>query len=219
QIALAQLPQEVQRQGIITKKQSTSIILFVTLSSSNPRHDSLYLSNYATINIRDEISRIPGVGDVNIVGAGNYSMRLWLNPLKLKAYDLTTEDVLGAVQEQNVQVAAGQIGEPPAPEWQSFQYTVTTLGRLSTVDQFENIIVKPATGPASRIVRVKDVARVELGAQTYDQYFEVNAKPAAGIAVFQLPGANALDVADRVRAKMEDLERYFPKGVRYDIPF
>jgi hydrophobic/amphiphilic exporter-1 (mainly G- bacteria), HAE1 family len=219
QIALPQLPQEVQRQGIVTKKQSTAIILFVTLTSTNPRFDSLYLSNYATINIRDELSRITGVGDVNIVGAGNYSMRLWLDPNKLKAYNLTTQDVLNAVQEQNVQVAAGQIGEPPAPSTQSFQYTVTTLGRLSDVNEFENIIVKTATGPASRIVRVKDVARVELGAQTYDQYFLVNARPAAGIAVFQLPGANALDVADRVRQKMEELKGYFPQGITYDIPF
>jgi HAE1 family hydrophobic/amphiphilic exporter-1 len=219
QIAVPQLPQEVQRQGLITKKQSTDIILFVTLTSPDNRFDSLYLSNYATINIRDELLRIRGVGDINVVGAGNYSMRMWLDPEKLKARNLTTQDVVAAVAEQNVQVAAGQIGQPPVPPGQTYQYTVTTLGRLRTPQEFANIIVKSTTGPSARITRVSDVGRVELGAQTYDQYFLVNRKPAAGIAVFQLPGANALDVADRVRARMEQLKQRFPAGVQYTIPF
>jgi HAE1 family hydrophobic/amphiphilic exporter-1 len=219
QFALPQLPLEVQRQGLVTKKQSTDIILFVTLSSPDNRHDSLFLSNYATINIRDELLRIPGVGDINVVGAGNYSMRLWLDPDKLKARNLTTQDVVAAVQEQNIQVAAGQIGQPPAPADQSFQYTITTLGRLTDPEQFANIIVKTDPGPPARIIRVGDVARVERGAQVYDQYFLVNGKPAAGIAVFQLPGANALDVADKVKKKMEELKSRFPPGVEYIIPF
>jgi HAE1 family hydrophobic/amphiphilic exporter-1 len=219
QIALPLLPLEVQRQGLVTKKQSTDIILFVTLTSPDQRFDSLFLSNYATINIRDELARIPGVGDINVVGAGDYSMRLWLDPEKLKARNLTVQDVIDAVEEQNVQVAAGQIGQPPAPAAQPFQYNVVTLGRLTDPSQFANIIVKTVQGPSPQITRVKDVARVDLGAQTYDRYFLVNGKPAAGVAVFQLPEANAIDVANRVRQRMEQLKVRFPQGIAYDIPF
>ncbi|NLG43156.1 MAG: hydrophobe/amphiphile efflux-1 family RND transporter, partial [Phycisphaerae bacterium] len=219
QIALAQLPPEVQRQGITTLKQSTDIVMFVTLTSPDERYDSLFLSNYATIHIRDALSRIPGVGQVTVIGAGSYSMRLWLDPDELAARGLTTLDVVNAVEEQNVQVAAGQIGQPPAPPDQATQLTVTTLGRLRTPEQFGDIIVKTITAPTPQIVRVRDVARVELGAQTYDQFFQVNGVPAAGMAVFQLPGANALDVADRIRAEMEQLREQFPPGMHYDIPF
>ena len=219
QIAVPLLPLEVQRQGLVTQKQSTDIILFVTLTSPDNRFDSLYLDNYAVINLQDELARIPGVGNISVIGAGVYSMRIWLDPDKLKARNLTTQDVINAVLEQNVQVAAGQIGQPPALQHEAFQYTVMTRGRLSTPEEFGNIIVKTSQGPSARITRVRDVARVELGAQTYDQYFQVNGKPAAGIAVFQLPGANALDVARRVRARMEQLKGRFPQGVEYTIPF
>ena len=217
-VALAQplLPPEVQRLGVTVKKQSTNIILFVVLTSPDDRFDSLYLSNYATVRIRDELSRITGVGDVRVLGAGDYSMRVWLDPEQLKARNLTTQDVLSAIQEQNVQVAAGQIGAPPTPPSQTFQYTVNTLGRLRDVAQFEDIIVKAAD---TRVTRIRDVARVELGAQTYDIFFQKNGKPAAGIAVFQLPGANALDVATRVREMMQRLKASFPEGLAYDIPF
>ena len=218
-IAIPQLPQEVQREGLVTKKQSTDIILFVTLTSPDNHYDSLFLSNYATISLRDELLRIHGVGDINVVGAGNYSMRLWLNPDKLKARNLTTQDVVNAVQEQNVQVAAGQIGQPPVPPERAFQFTVTTLGRLTTPAQFADIIVRADPGPPARITRVKDVAEVTLGAQTYDQYFQVNGRPAAGLAVFQLPGANALDVAKLIRQRMEELKDRFPQGVKYEVPF
>jgi hydrophobic/amphiphilic exporter-1 (mainly G- bacteria), HAE1 family len=219
QIAMPQLPEEVQRQGVVTKKQSTDIILFVTLSSPDERFDSLFLSNYATINIRDELLRIRGVGDILVIGAADYSMRLWLDPEKLKARNLTTEDVVSAVREQNVQVAAGQVGEPPAPPGQSTQLSITTLGRLSDPKEFADIILKTESGPSARITRVGDVGRVELGGQVYDQYFQVNGKPAAGMAVFQLPGANALDVAKKIRQKMEQLKHRFPQGLVYDIPF
>jgi HAE1 family hydrophobic/amphiphilic exporter-1 len=219
QIALPQLPQEVQRQGLVTKKQSTDIVLFVVLTSPGGEFNNLFLSNYATINILDELARLPGVGDISVVGAANYSMRLWLDPEKLKARGLTTQDVVQALQEQNVQVAAGQIGQPPAPENQTFQYTITTLGRLTDPDQFAIIIVKTTPGPAPQITRIKDVSRVELGAQTYDQFFRVNGKPAAGLAIYQLPGANALDVAEQVRARMQVLKTRFPKRVVYSIPF
>jgi len=215
-VAQAQLPDDVKRQGITVKKQSTNIIMFVVLTSPDERYDSLYLANYGTLHIRDELARIAGVGDVNVVGAGAYSMRIWLDPPRLKARGLTTQDVYNAIGEQNVQVAAGQIGQPPVPPTQKFQFTVTTLGRLTSVAQFENIIVKTES---DRITRLRDVARVELGSQVYDQFFQKNAKPGAGIAIFQLPGANALDVADQVRAAMEKLKVSFPEGVVYDIPF
>jgi hydrophobic/amphiphilic exporter-1 (mainly G- bacteria), HAE1 family len=217
-VAIAQplLPQEVQRQGITTKKQSTNIILFVVFTSPDGRYDSLYLSNYATLHIVDELSRLSGVGNVRVIGSAQYSMRVWLDPPRLRARDLTTQDVIAAIQDQNVQVAAGQVGQPPVPNMQTFQYTVTTLGRLSDVAQFEDIIVKT---DGSRITRLRDVARVELGGQVYDTFFQKNGNPAAGVAVFQLPGANALDVADAVRATMERIKSSFPQGITYDIPF
>lgn len=222
-VAIAEplLPDEVKRQGVTIQKQSTNIILFVTLSSPDGSHDDLYLSNNATLNIRDELSRIDGVGSVNVVGSANYSMRLWLDPEKLKALNMTTQDVVSAIQEQNVQVAAGQIGQPPMAKGQNFQYTITTLGRLSDVEQFENIIIKttPDEQLGSRITRVRDVARTELGGQVYDQFFQKKGTPSAGISVYQLPGANALDVATKVRARMEELKKSFPDGVVYDVPF
>jgi hydrophobic/amphiphilic exporter-1 (mainly G- bacteria), HAE1 family len=216
-VAIAQplLPDEVKRQGLTTKKQSTNIIMFVALSSPDGRYDSLYLANYATLHIRDELSRIYGVGDVNVFGAAAYSMRVWMDPPRLKSRGLTTEDVVAAIQEQNVQVAAGQIGQPPVPPEQQFQYTVTTLGRLSDVEQFEDIVVKTEKG---RITRLRDVARIELGSQTYDQYFLKDRKPAAGVAIYQLPGANALEVADHVREAMNRMQKSFPEGMEYAVP-
>ncbi len=220
-IAQPSLPDEVKRQGVTVKKQSTSFIQFISLNSPDGRYDDLYLSNYATLNLRDEISRIDGVGDVNVFGAASYSMRVWLDPEKLKTRNLSTQDVVAAIQEQNVQVAAGQVGQPPAPAGQNFQYTINTLGRLSDVEEFRNIIIKTTPHPqvGARIIRVKDVARVELGGQVYDQYFQKNGRPAAGIGIFQLPGANALDVSAKVRERMEELKKSFPEGMTYDIPF
>ncbi|MEO6810182.1 MAG: multidrug efflux RND transporter permease subunit, partial [Isosphaeraceae bacterium] len=220
-IAMPKLPQEVQRQGITTKKQSTNIIMAVALMSPDGRYDDLYLSNYATLRVKDVLSRVPGVGDINVFGSSNYGMRIWMDPEKLKARNLTTEDVLAAIREQNVQVAAGQVGQYPSAKDQAFQYNVTTLGRLSDPEQFAEIIVKSAEveSGGARLTRVKDVARVELGAQVYDQWCEVGGKPAAGVAVFQLPGANALDVARRIRKAMDELESSFPQGLEYLIPF
>jgi HAE1 family hydrophobic/amphiphilic exporter-1 len=215
-LAESKLPDDVKRQGVTVKKQSTNIIMFVVLTSPEGRYDSLYLANYGTLRIRDELARINGVGDVSVVGAGSYSMRVWLDPPRLKARNLTAQDVFSAIAEQNIQVAAGQIGQPPVPPTQKFQFTVTTLGRLTTVAEFEDIIVKSEEG---RITRVRDIARVELGSQVYDQFFQKNGMPGAGIAVFQLPGANALDVADQVRVAMERLRPSFPQGMIYEIPF
>ena len=214
--AVPLLPEEVQRQGITTRKQSTDIILFVVLTSPDGRYDDLYLSNYATLRLRDELSRVDGVGDVNVFGAGQYSMRVWLDPQRLETRSLTAGDVVAAIREQNVQVAAGQLGQPPAPDTQDFQLTVNTLGRLTDVEQFEDIVVKTE---GARVTRLRNVARVELGGQVYDVFFQKNGKPSGGVAVFQLPGANALQVADQVRATMERLKPSFPEGLTYDIPF
>ncbi|MBV9561050.1 MAG: multidrug efflux RND transporter permease subunit [Bradyrhizobium sp.] len=215
--ALSQLPQSVQNQGVTVQKRSTSILLFVTLTSPDARHDSLYLSNYATINLKDELSRLPGVGNVTVFGAGQYSMRIWLDPNKLQARGLMPQDVIQAIQQQSQQVAAGQVGAPPTPPGQAFQVTLNVNGRLDDTKQFEDIIVK--TGASGDVTRVRDVGSVELGAQTYSQMFSLNKQPAAGIGVFQSPGANALQVEKAVESKMAELARAFPQGIKYDTPF
>jgi len=215
--ALSQLPQSVQNQGVTVQKRSTSILSFVTLTSPDAKYDSLFLSNYATINLRDELSRLPGVGNVTVFGAGQYSMRIWLDPNKLQARALVPQDVIQAIQQQSQQVSAGQVGSPPTPPGQAFQYTLNVNGRLEDASQFENIIVK--TGNNGDVTRVRDVGSVELGAQTYSQIFSLNNQPAAGIGVFQSPGANALQVQQAVEAKMAQLARAFPQGIKYDTPF
>src|SRR6476660_6718593 len=217
-IAEPQLPEEVRRQGVTVKKQSTNIILVISLTSPDNTYDSLFLANYATRELRDELSRIHGVGEVTVFGTANYSMRVWLNAEKLKARNLTTEDVAAALREQNVQVAAGQVGQPPTnlKKSQEFQYTVTTLGRLSDVKQFENVIVRASN--RTQITRLKDIARIELGGQTYDQYNLLRGRPTANIGIFQLPGSNALDVVREVRKAVAKLSEKFPKGMSYELP-
>ncbi len=216
-LAEPNLPQEVSRQGVSTKKKSTSIILFIALTSPDGRYDEIYLSNYATLYMRDLLSRIKGVGEVSIFPPSDYSMRIWLNPQQLRSRHITTQDVLNAISEQNVQVAAGQIGQPPVPSGQNFQYTVNVLGRLTDIAQFENIIVK--TGDRGSVTRLKDVARIELGGKSYDITSTLNGKPSASLAIYQLPGANALDVAEQVRAAMQELSANFPEGLDYTIPY
>src|SRR5580700_4508697 len=211
--ALSQLPQSVQSQGVTVQKKSTSILLFVTLTSPQATYDSLFLSNYATINLRDELSRLPGVGNVTVFGAGQYSMRIWLDPNKLQNVGLMPQDVIQAVQQQSQQVTAGQVGAPPTPPGQAFQYTLNVNGRLADARQFEDVIVK--TGNNGDVTRVRDVGSVELGAQTYSQIFSLNNQPAVGIGVFQSPGANALEVERAVEKKMAELSRNFPQGIRY----
>src|SRR4051794_11533369 len=212
------LPEEVRRQGVTVKKQSTNIVLVVSLTSPDKSYNSLFMSNYATLRIVDELSRVNGVGEVRVSGGGAYAMRVWLDPERLQTRNLSTEDVLAALREQNVQVAAGQVGQQPAEPGQAFQLTVTSLGRLSAPEQFEGIVVK--TGTQGRgVVYLRDVARVELGAQTYDTFASRNGMEAASVLVYQLPGANALDVAKGVRAAMERLKQKFPPGLEYGIPF
>ncbi len=215
--ALSQLPTSVQNQGVTVQKRSTSILLFVTLTSPKATYDSLFLSNYATISIRDELSRLPGVGSVTVFGAGQYSMRVWLDPNKLQVRGLMPQDVIQAIQQQSQQVTAGQVGAPPTPAGQTFQYTLNVNGRLDDKAEFEDIIVK--TGNSGDVTRVRDVGWVELGAQTYSQVFSLNKRPAAGIGVFQTPGANALEVEKAVEKKMAELARAFPQDIKYDTPF
>ncbi len=215
--ALAQLPTAVQAQGVTVQKKSTAILLFVTLTSPDSRYDSLFLANYATIHLKDELARLPGVGNVNVFGAGQYAMRIWLDPHKMQARSLTTQDVISALQQQNRQVTAGQLGMPPAGASQAFQYTLNVMGRLADAGQFANIILK--TGADGAITRVRDIGRVELGAQTYGQAFDLDTHPAAGIAIYQLPQANALNVEKEVKAKMAELAKTFPPGLAFSIPF
>src|SRR5215468_4768949 len=215
--ALASLPTAVQAQGVTVQQKSTAILMFVTLTSPDSTYDSLYLANYATINLKDQLARLPGVGNVLVFGAGQYSMRVWLDPDKLKARGLMPQDVIQAIQQQSQQVTAGQVGMPPTPPGTPFQYPLNVNGRLDDASQFEDIIVK--TGTAGDVTRVRDVGWVELGAQTYSQIFSLNKQPATGIGVFQSPGANALEVEQAVEKKMAELAKAFPQGIRYDTPF
>ncbi len=217
--ALASLPAAVQSQGVVVQKKSTAVLQFVTLDSADDRFDSLYLANYATINVHDELARLPGVGNVNVFGAGQYAMRVWLDPQKMQARGLSSDDVINAIKQQNQQVTAGQVGMPPTPAGQAFQLTVNVAGRLDQVDQFQDIIVKVGSGTTDQTTRIRDVGRVELGAQTYSQAFTLNGKPAAGIGIYQTPGSNALAVAQSVRAKMADLSKNFPPGLQFAVPF
>ncbi|HET6606108.1 MAG TPA: efflux RND transporter permease subunit, partial [Rhodopila sp.] len=214
--AMASLPQAVQAQGVTVQQKSTSILGIVTLTSPDQRYDSLYLSNYAAISLQQELARLPGVGNVTVFGAGQYAMRVWLDPALMQARGLTTNDVTQALQQQSSQVTAGQIGAPPGTG-QNFQYTLNVQGRLNDPEQFGAIILK--TGPNGAVTRIRDVGHVDLGAQTYSQSFSSNGKPAAGVAIFQSPGANALNVATEVRTKMAELAKSFPPGMAYDLPF
>ena len=180
-------------------------------------YDGLFLSNYATLRLRDDLSRVAGVGDVQVRGVGSYAMRIWLDPDKLAARQLTTQDVNAALRRQNVQVAAGSVGQPPNPSGQAFQMTVTTLGRLTDPAQFEGIVVKAGAG--GQAVYLRDVARVELGAQSYDSFNSRSGFEAANVLIFQLPGSNALEVARGVRKAMEQFKPSLPEGVEYNIPF
>lgn len=217
-LAESQLPEEVKRQGVIVRKQSTNIILVIALTSTQSAHDTLFLSNYATLRLRDALSRVKGVGEVTVFGTANYAMRVWLDPNKLKARRMTADDVVAAIREQNMQVAPGQVGQPPMGKSLDFQYTVTAKGRLSDVEEFENIIVKKARDtPGSNVTYLKDVARVELGSQSYDQYTRSQGQPNANIGIYPLPDANAIDVAERVKEVMKTAQQSFPPGMKYTV--
>ncbi|MBN1942134.1 MAG: multidrug efflux RND transporter permease subunit [Phycisphaerae bacterium] len=216
-LATPKLPDEVKQQGVSTEKKSTNFVMLINLFSKNNEFDDLFLSNYATINIRDVLSRVPGVGDVQVLGAGDYSMRLWLDPDQLKHRNLTADDVVSTIREQNVQVAAGVIGQPPADKGLDFQYTITVPGRLKTVGEFEEMILK--TGKDGQVTRVRDVARVELGAQSYSTASKLNGRPCTTIMVYQLTTANTIDVAAGCREQLLKLAEVFPTGLEYRISY
>src|SRR5580693_6878136 len=222
-IAEPTLPDVVRAIGVTVKKKSPDILLGVSLYSEDnpetgrPYYDQLYMSNYATIQLKDALARVEGVGDVTIFGQQDYSMRVWLDPDKLQARNLTADDVIRVLREQNVQVAAGQIGRPPVPNGQDFQYTLSTLGRLVDAEQFADIVLK--TGTDGEVTYLKDIARTELGAKSQDQLSRLDAKPSAGLAIFLLPGSNALDTGDRIKARMRELEGRFPRGLRYGFQY
>lgn len=229
-LALPSLPAEVKQTGVSVKKKSPAILLVINLISPGGSRDQLYLSNYATLSLRDEMARIEGVGDVSLLGQKDYSMRVWLDPDRIAALGMTASDVLQALREQNVQVAAGSIGRPPVPSGESFQYTLTTQGRLSDVSQFGEIIVK--TGSDGRTVRLRNIVTdqrqdasgellggIQRGAKSEDTSCTLDGQPSVGLAIYQLPGSNALDTAKRIRARMEELRAGFPDDVQYQIVY
>src|SRR5262245_9676830 len=217
--ALAQLPAAVQPQGVTIRKVSPNILLVASLYADDDRFEEVFLSNYAVINLQNPLARLPGVGQVRVIGAGSYSMRVWLDPKRLQTFGLTTGDVLAAIQGQNVQVVAGQLGAPPVPADQPFQFTINALGRLSDARQFEDIIVKSATGTAPQIVRVRDVARVDLSQQSFSNYSKFTGRESAQILVFALPAANAIETANLVYAAMAEMSKQFPAGMKYSIRY
>ncbi|WLQ13152.1 efflux RND transporter permease subunit [Hahella aquimaris] len=215
--ALPRLPNEVQRLGVTTEKSSPDLTMVVHMVSPDNRYDTLYLANYATLNVKDALSRIEGVGAVRVFGAGDYSLRIWLDPEKVAALNLTTSDVLQAIREQNRAVAAGTLAAPPSPSASDFQLLINVKGRLESIEEFENIIVR--VGPNGEMTRLKDVGRVELGSSTYALRSLLNNKPAAALPIFQRPGSNAIEISDNVRATMAELKKTFPEGVDYSIVY
>jgi multidrug efflux pump len=229
-LALPSLPGEVKQTGVSVKKKSPSILLVVNLVSPKGTYDQLYLSNYATIQIRDELAQIKGVGDVTYLGQLDYSMRAWVDPDKMAARSLSASDVVAALREQNVQVAAGSLGRPPVPQGQAFQYTLSTLGRLTTPEEFGNIVVK--TGAEGQLTRMRDLVTdvrkdeqgqpyggIQLGAKVEDTSCSLDGQPSIGLGIFQQPGSNALATAEAIRVRMDELKRSFPPDLDYAIVY
>jgi hydrophobe/amphiphile efflux-1 (HAE1) family protein/NodT family efflux transporter outer membrane factor (OMF) lipoprotein len=215
--ALPKLPEEVRDLGVTTTKQSPDLTMVVHLFSPDGRYDDVYLRNYATLQVKDVLARIPGAGDVELFGSGDYAMRVWLNPDKIAARNLTASDVVAAIREQNVQVAGGVIGDEPVKSPVNFEMQVNVKGRLISEEEFGNIIVK--TGPNGEKTLLKDIARIELGAGSYGLRSLLNNKTAVAIPIFQTPGANALQLSKDVRAKMEELKKNFPEGIDYSVVY
>ncbi|MEL7526320.1 MAG: multidrug efflux RND transporter permease subunit [Pseudomonadota bacterium] len=215
--ATSQLPSEVTANGVTVQKASTNMLLVITLYSPNGTYDPVFLSNYASINLKDSLARVQGVGRADVMTDFAYGMRIWLDPDRLTSLGMTPTDFIAAVQDQNIQVAAGQIGAPPVPDGQQFQYTIKAKGRLATPEEFEEIVLR--TGEDGAIVKIGDVARVELGAQFYNASGEYNGQPSTVLAIYQAPGANALQVSENVLARLESLAQAFPDDVEYAVPF
>src|SRR5690606_17346040 len=215
--ALSRLPEEVRQIGVTTVKSNPNITMFVQLVSPNGRYDLKYLRNFAELQVRDTLARIPGMGQVEVFGGGPYAMRVWLDPQRVSARNMTAGDVVNAIREQNVQVAAGVVGSQPMTRGVNQQLLVTAFGRLASEEEFGNIILK--TGEQGELTRLRDVARVELGTSEYGILGYLDGMPAVAVAIFQAPGSNALQLADDVRATMEDLARNFPAGVEYRVVY
>ena len=215
--ATSSLPTEVTDSGVVTQKSSPNMLLVAVLESPNGTYDEVFLSNYASINIKDALARVPGVGRADVLTDFAYAMRIWLDPSRMASLGLTPQDVIAAIRDQNLEVSAGQVGSPPVPGDQQFQYTITAQGRLSTDDEFRDIVVR--TGADGAVLRLGDIARVELGAASYTSSGRFSGKPATVLAVYQAPGANALAVAERVVAELDRLSATFPEDVAYRIPF
>jgi multidrug efflux pump len=215
--ALARLPEDVRRQGVVTQKQSPTLTMVVHLLSPGGKYDSLYLRNYATLKIKDELARLPGVGQAALFGSGDYAMRIWLDPDKVAARGLTAGDIVHAIREQNVQVSAGQLGAEPTPNGSDFLVSINAQGRLQTEEEFGQIVVE--SGADGEIVRLADVARLELGAGDYTLRSQLDNKDAVAIPIYEAPGANAIELSDAVRAKMAELATRFPEGMTYDVVY
>lgn len=216
-VAMAEpsLPTSVKQQGISVTSESTNIILFVALQGDKDHdYDGLYLTNYAKLNIVDELARIDGVGGVNAFGAGEYSMRVWLDPERMRVRGITPQDVMTAIQSQNMEVSAGSVGTPPDNTDDAFQFTLVSQGRLITAEQFANIVIK---NDSQNMLRLGDIAKVDLGSESYSATSMVSGKQSGLLAIYQTPGANALDVASRVQDRLSELEPYFPEGIHYKV--
>ncbi|MBO6859631.1 multidrug efflux RND transporter permease subunit [Roseibium sp.] len=215
--ANSQLPSDVTNNGVTVQKASTNMLLVITLFSPNGSYDPVFLSNYASINLKDALARVPGVGLADVMTDFSYGMRIWLDPDRLTSLGMTPTDFITAVRDQNIKVAAGQIGAPPVPDGQQFQYTIKAKGRLASPEEFEQIVLR--TGADGAVVTIGDVARVELGAQVYNASGEYNGKPSTVLAIYQAPGANALQVSENVLARLDELAKNFPPDMQYGVPF
>ncbi len=216
-LALPSLPDVIRQTGVTVKKRSPDILMGIALTAKDDRYDQLYLSNFVLMQIKDELARVDGVSDINLFGQRDYSMRIWVDPMKMGMRSMTAGDVVQAIREQNTQVATGTIGAPPVADKQDFQTTLSTLGRLSNVEEFENIIIKAT--PDGRIVRIKDIGTVELGAKNQDINVTFDGKPTVFLAVFQRPEANALETHDLIMAKMKELSSVIPEGIDWAVAF
>ena len=215
-IAQSSLPEPVVVQGVTVQKQSSNIVMFLTMTSQDSVYNSLYLTNYAKLNLVDQLTRVPGVGAVNVMGAGDYSMRIWLDPEAMRIRNISPQQVYQSIQSQNVEVSAGYIGQPIGQDNNNaFQYTLNVQGRLKSPEQFGDIIIRREQNGA--MLRLKDIARIDLGSASYSVVSRLNGKPTAAIAIYQQPGSNSLDVSKGVKAKMEELAASFPRGVSYNV--
>src|ERR687885_691962 len=214
-VAQPQLPQAVQQTGVRVTKQSTSILLAIGLYTENGQYDNTFLSNYADLYLADALKRLKGVGEVRIFGERKYAMRLWIDPNRLASRGLTAQDVVSALREQNLQVGAGRIGQPPTPDGQMYQIDLRAVSRLTDTSQFGEIVLK--SGQDGNLVKLKDVGRAELGAESYSSFLRYRGNDAVGLGIYQLPGSNALDVAHRVKQEMAKLQKTFPPGLRYQV--